>query len=99
MKQKFFLFQETHSSPQVKSMWKAEWGGNIVFSHGTSNSRGVCILFKNDINFEIHRKISDSEGRYIVLDITIEQTRLTLANIYGPNNDNLDFFFQFNGRN
>ena len=42
---------------------------------------------------EIHRKISDSEGRYIVLDITIEQTRLTLANIYGPNNDNPDFFF------
>ena len=90
---KIFLFQETHSSPQVESMWKAEWGGNIVFSHGTSNSRGVCILFKNDINFEIHRKISDPEGRYIVLDITIEHTRLTLANIYGPNNDNPDFFF------
>jgi len=28
--------QETHSTVEVESMWKHEWGGEIIFSHGTS---------------------------------------------------------------
>ena len=35
----FTCLQETHSDTTCESKWRGEWGGNIVFSHGTSNSR------------------------------------------------------------
>ena len=45
------FLQETYSSPRsTKKLWEAEWGGNIVESHGSSHSRGVMILFKPNIN-------------------------------------------------
>jgi exonuclease III len=36
------LLQETHSTSDVETQWRHEWGGNIYFSHGTHN-RGVYI--------------------------------------------------------
>ena len=39
-------FQETHSTVKDEIIWRNEWGGTIVFSHGTSQARGVVILFK-----------------------------------------------------
>ena len=32
--------QETFSTPSVERFWKNEWGGNIVYNHGTNHSRG-----------------------------------------------------------
>ena len=46
-----FLLQETHSSPEDEVLWKKEWGGDIVFSHGSHHSRGVAILFKKTASF------------------------------------------------
>ena len=43
-KYQLFFLQETHSTPQIERQWSSEWGGKIYFSHGTSESRGVCIL-------------------------------------------------------
>ena len=36
--------QETHSQPQDESIWRSEYGGQVYFSHGTHDSRGVMIL-------------------------------------------------------
>ena len=36
----------------------------LVFSHGDTNLRGVCILFRKNLEAEIHSKITDKEGRY-----------------------------------
>ena len=91
-----FLLQETHSTSSVEAQWKSEWGGkNMFFSHGESNARGVCIIFKNSINLDIHDIISDEYGRYLILDITIDNIKLLLCNIYGPNNDDPYFFELF----
>ena len=38
------LLQETHSTKDVEIKWQHEWGGNILYSHGLNNSRGVAIL-------------------------------------------------------
>ena len=45
--QKFDIafLQETHSSKSVEEIWKAEWGRKIYYSHGTTHSKGVMILF------------------------------------------------------
>ena len=41
-----YFLQETHSSFNTESSWQQQWGGNLIFSHGESNSRGVAILRK-----------------------------------------------------
>ena len=39
------FLQETHSTPECEEKWKKEWGGEIYFSHGSSNSTGAAIFF------------------------------------------------------
>jgi exonuclease III len=38
------LLQETHSSALDERNYKNKWGTNTYFSHGTTSSRGVCII-------------------------------------------------------
>ena len=87
------LLQETHTSVSQEAIWKTQLGGKSVrFSHGTNNSRGVAIVIANHCKHEIHQVINNVNGRYIIMDITLGEQRLTLANIYGPNEDKKDFF-------
>ena len=68
------FLQETHSSIQTEKMWRSEWGSKVLFSHGTSNSRGVAILFPNNIEYTIKKTISDTEGRFLIVEVEIEET-------------------------
>ena len=86
------LLQETHSIKQNEQKWRNEWGYTAFWSSYTGNSRGVAILFKNSFQYDLHNEIEDDEGRYILLDITINNTRLSIVNVYGPNDDNPIFF-------
>ena len=86
------MLQETHSKIGDEIKWKKEWGGEIIFSHGSSSSRGTCILFAPNVDIVIHDKLIDSNGRFIILNVTINEVKVTLANIYGPNNDDEAFF-------
>ena len=61
---------------------KNEWGSDVKFSSHTSNSRGVAILFKNSFQYIIHNEIKDPGGNYIILDISIQNTRLSLVALY-----------------
>ena len=89
-----FLLQETHSILSDELEWKEEWEGDIIFNHGESNSRGVCILFKKDCGYELHSVNKDTEGRYIILDLDLYEQRYTLVNLYGPNKDDPVFFME-----
>ena len=91
-KANIILLQETHSSFDRELVWRAQWGATLLCAHGSTNARGVAILIKNKVNFEIHEIISHEHGRYIILDITLEDKRITLVNVYGPNEDNEEFF-------
>lgn len=44
-------------------------------------------MFNNNFEFKVHEQISDNNGNYMVLDISIEGKRITLLTIYGPNED------------
>ena len=82
--------QETHSKKEDESVWSAEWGGNITFSHGSSNARGVCILFAPKLPYHTVSTVCSPDGRYIVTElenIDDPTLRFTLCNIYAPNND------------
>ena len=67
--------QETYSSPQTINLWEAEWGGKIVESHGSSHSRGVMILFKHKINVSIDNVIRDENGRYILSEVSLDESK------------------------
>ena len=47
------FLQETYSSPDVEKLWKTQWKGDLYFAHGSERSRGVLILVKERLNFEL----------------------------------------------
>jgi len=84
----FTFLQETHSTKLTVDTWSSEWGGKAFFSHGTSNSKGVIILINPKLDYKIEKCISDKNARYIILDVSVEDSRLILVNIYAPNDLN-----------
>lgn len=90
-------FQETHSQVDDEKIWKSEWGGNILFSHGTSTARGVCIMVKKNLNYQIVKSKNDAAGRIVACElenIDDPTKTLTICNIYGPNKDSPSFFLE-----
>ena len=47
---------------------------------------------KNVLKYKIYNIHKDNNGRMLVLDIMIENTRYTIANCYAPNEDDADYF-------
>ncbi len=86
------FLQETHFTSKLESYIQAEWGYKIYCASYSGNSRGVAILFRNTFPYTIHQSISDPEGRFIILSVTIRGEKLILVNLYGPNEDKPEFF-------
>ena len=49
-------------------------------------------MLNNNFEYKVHNIRKDNLGNYIIVDITIEGERMTLANIYGPNTNNEIFY-------
>ena len=86
------ILQETHSSQEIENMWRNEWGGEILYSHGTTTSRGVAVLVNKSIYQKITNVYKDGEGRVLIFDILSDTTYITIAAIYAPNEDKPNFF-------
>jgi hypothetical protein len=48
---------------------------------------------KNSFEFHINQEIIDERGNFIILDINIQDYRMTLVAIYDPNEDKSRYFF------
>ena len=81
------FLQETHSTKNDECKWKKEWGSEIIFSHGSSNARGVAVLIKSSLDIVIQHKLLNSNGRSITLKVKIKDKNYLLVNLYGPNKD------------
>ena len=79
--------QESHCTSADEIMWENEWNGDVYFSNGSSNSKGVMILVSNRIEFECKNVICDSEGRFILMRCVIKGLSIVLCNIYAPNQE------------
>ena len=90
------FLQETYSSKNTEDVWKAEWGGKIYFSHGTTHSKGVMILFNPKLNFEINSATTDKNGRYLLLKTKMFEEFFLLCNVYAPNDSNSQEHFLSN---
>ena len=90
-----YMLQEVHCCAVTSDLWASEWGYQALFSHCTSNKAGVGILFNNNFNFRVLKVFLDPNGRSIICDIEVNGKPITLANIYGPNDDDPNFFESF----
>lgn len=84
--------QDTHFITESEPIIESQWGYQCIFNSYKSNARGVCLLFNNSFEFHIHNIKKDGEGNFLAVDLTIEETRVTLVNIYGPNSDQPGFY-------
>lgn len=48
------LLQNKNSHIVSENQWERKLGSKIFFSHGSSNSKGVAILFENHIDVDIN---------------------------------------------
>ena len=53
---------------------------SLIFSHGKSYARGVLIGFREAIKNKIKARYVDKNGRYIVLDMLIDNNPVILVN-------------------
>ena len=89
-----YMLQDTHFSPACEHMIKNEWGFDSYFSSFSSNSRGVAILFKNDVEYKLIDCVKSLDGNFLILTVKMFDKIFVLVNVYGPNNDCPDFFVQ-----
>ena len=92
-KDDIIFLQETHSSAADEKFWASQWGGHSWFCSFASNSRGVAIFIRSNHQISVNSIDKDPAGRFIILNIVIDGFNLVLVNIYGPNKDDPDFFF------
>lgn len=67
-------------------------GGDVIYSHYNSRSRGVAILFRKGLQYKITQKLICSVGRYIIIELEINDVTFVLTNIYAPNEDSPLYF-------
>jgi exonuclease III len=90
------LIQETHSTKAMESFWEAEWGYECYLNSYDGKSRGIGILFKNSFSFVINKVVADPSGRFLILNMMLNESNVTIANVYGPNEDDPVFYQGFN---
>ena len=92
------ILQECHSMVEDMPMWQNEWGGPMYGSHHERNSRGVLVLIKPKSSVLVSKCITDSDGRQVMLQLEVNNSKVTLAGLYAPNNDDPKFFLDLMDR-
>lgn len=88
------FLQETHCTPQMENIWSNEWGRKIWFANGTSSTRGVAVLIKKNFPIEVKKCSCLFEGRVIMLEIIVDEQSYLITNVYGPNEDDAEFYIK-----
>lgn len=92
-KSDIIFVQEAHCTQQIENSWRKEWGGDIVFSHGASNSKGCLIMINKNFDCNIVAVKTDFKGRFIILQLEIQDTLFVLINVYLPNTEKEQLVF------
>lgn len=93
LKMDIVMLQESHSSSKDELIWANEWGNKALFSHGSTNSKGVLFLFNSRVNLNMHKVYRDESGRIICVHVDIENNPFLILNLYAPNVENLQVQF------
>ena len=74
----FLFVQETHSTVNDEIKWKDDFKGEVFYSNSKSNSCGVLIWFIGSERLFIRNKLSDNDGRILILDVDIDDENFIL---------------------
>ena len=83
----FLFLRETNSTVNDEVKWKDDFKGEVFYSHGKSNSCGILICFIGSKKNFIRNKLSDNDGRILILDADIDDENFILINLYSPNTE------------
>ena len=71
-----------------------EWGGKILFAHGSKHSKGVMVMFRKNLDVKLLDQKVDLNGRYIICKLELQGTLFSCVNLYAPNTmQNKQIFF------
>ena len=87
----FLFLQKTHSTLKDEVNWTQEFKGQLFFSHGKSSSGGVLICYFGSKNLKIRNKITDKDGRIMILETELDDQSFTLINLCNPNTESDQF--------
>ena len=75
-KANIYFLQETYSERADEKIWTNEWGGELFFSHGTTHSKGVCILINPFAQPKIDYYYANDSGRIVLITITLNGQKI-----------------------
>ena len=76
------FLQETHSVRKDENLWTNQCccgDRSMIFSHGNSDAREVLIGFHEAIKYNIKARYVEKNGRYIVLDVLIDNNPVIMV--------------------
>jgi len=81
--------QESHFLEEDRTKWEKNWEGKIISSCGKGNKKGVTFLIRKELNYKLIKEYRDKKGRWLILELEMEDTKYTIATYYGPNKDKI----------
>ena len=79
------LLQETHlNSVEHEKLERMGFSKVFYSSYKSGHRRGVATLISNRVPFEKTSEMKDKEGRYVLVSGKIEDTEITILNVYIP---------------
>jgi exonuclease III len=71
---------------------KCKFLGYSLNHNSRFNSRGTAILISSKLKYTVEKTYSDDIGNILLMLIKIGNVKLLLGSVYGPNEDNAEFF-------
>uniref|UniRef100_A0A8C5MKJ5 exodeoxyribonuclease III n=1 Tax=Leptobrachium leishanense TaxID=445787 RepID=A0A8C5MKJ5_9ANUR len=91
LKSDVVCLQETHFKRLAHPLLKIRNFNTQYHATGPTRAKGVSILISSNVVFQLHSKISDPRGRYLILICSLNHKIYTLVNVYSPNTEQLSF--------
>ena len=81
------FLQETHSSLDIAINWHDNFKGELLYSHGTTNSCDVIIGYLGNRKIKANRIKNDNQGIILIVDADIDEDTFVLINLYNANTE------------
>ena len=88
----FLILLDTRICPSIENTIREEWGSKCFFSSLNSQSRGVAVFLKKGLNTDILDIKTSPDGNLLALLFEYEGRKILLRGVYGPNEDNPQFY-------
>lgn len=86
------FLQDTHLTTRTIPYFDMLWNGKAYHSCKSNFSRGTSILIRSSVSHNVIVEESCPEGNFKIIVCEIQMNRYTLVSVYGPNEDQPEFY-------